>query len=323
MIVTCLRNFLIYGPILSACIAFPETSQARILEKIYAVVNGETISLSEIKEYQSKLKSGGFLNDLLFSDPKEREKAMKDRDYLIKLLIDEKIIDFAVKQNGLLVTEERVDKEINEIASRQNLSIAQLKMALKDQGVNYVEYRDFVKSSIERRQLVEKEITSKIKISEQDIISHYLSKNQSSSTQIFEFNLAHILFNESDRQTAKSVAKQILSGSSFESMVKKYSVDDDTKASSGKFGTFKSGEMIAAIEKAIASLKIGESTSVVETPMGLHIFKVLDKKLIKDPAIEQQKERIYQQLFANAFKEQLDFWLLQQRKDAIIQINKS
>ena len=180
-----------------------------------------------------------------------------------------------------------------------------------------------MKESIERRQLVEKEITSKIKISEQDIVSHYLSKNKSGSTQIFEFSLAHILFDEDNKGEAETIAAKIKSGESFEAMVKKHSVDDDTKTKSGKFGSFKSGEMISSIEKSIKELKIGETSTVVQTPMGLHIFKVLDRKLVKDPAIEKQKQVIYQQLFARAFKEQLNFWLLQQRKDAIIQINKT
>ena len=52
-------------------------------------------------------------------------------------------------------------------------------------------------------------------------------------------------------------------------------------------------------------------------------FKVLDKKLVKDPEIEKQKQSIYQKLFSREFKEQLSFWLIQKRKDAIIQINKS
>ena len=81
--------------------------------------------------------------------------------------------------------------------------------------------------------------------------------------------------------------------------------------------------MLSSIEKAISPLKIGETSKTVKTPMGLHIFKILDKKLVKDPAIEKQKQAIYQQLFAKAFKEQLNFWLSQKRKDAIIQINKT
>lgn len=311
---------------ISLCAALLLTSSAclaRVLEKIYGVVNGETITLTEIKDYQQKLKNGGFLNDLLFSDPVVREKASKNRDYLLKLLVDEKIIDYEVKKNGLLVTEERVSKEISTIAERQNLSVKQLRQTLKDQGVNYLKYRDFVKKSIERRQLVEKEITSKIKISEQDIVSHYLSKNKKSKSQVFEFNLAHILLKPANKEKASDLAKQLKSGSSFEKLAKTNSVDNDTKNKNGVFGTFKSGEMIASIESAIRDLNIGETSKVVKTPMGLHIFKVLDKKLVKDPAIEKQKQAIYQQLFSQQFKEQLDFWLLQKRKDAIIQINKS
>lgn len=301
----------------------PAVGQTRVLEKVYGVVNGEIITLTEIKEYQKKLKTGGFLDDLLFSDPVVREKAAKDKDQLLKLLVDEKIIDYEVKKNGLLVTEERVSNEIGTIAKRQNLSVNQLKQTLRDQGVDYADYRDFVKKSVERRQLVEKEITSKIKISEQDIVSHYLSKTGSGKSQVFEFTIAHILLNPADKEKAKELSAKIKSGSFFDELVKKHSTDSDTKNKNGRFGTFKSGEMIASIENAIKELKIGDSSTVVKTPMGLHIFKVLDKKLVKDPEIEKQKQNIYQQLFAEAFKEQLNFWLIQKRKDAIIQINKS
>lgn len=304
-------------------ILFTSTAHSRVLEKIYAVVNGEIITSTEIKDYQKKLKNGGFLNDLLFSDPKERKKAIDSRDYLLKLLVDEKIIDFEVKQNGFLVTQERVSKEISTIAKRQNLSVSQLKSTLKQQGVNFTEYQDFVKTSIERRQLVEKEITSKIKISEQDIVSYYLSKNKNSSSQVYEYNLSHIVLPKNKMSLAKELSKQLKKSENFSALVKKHSVDSDSKSKGGEFGKFKSGEMIASIETAIKNLNIGETSSVVQTPMGLHIFKITDKKLVKDPRIESQKEAIYQKLFAQEFKEQLSFWLLQKRKDAIIQINKS
>ncbi|MEM7645353.1 MAG: peptidylprolyl isomerase [Pseudomonadota bacterium] len=298
-------------------------SQARVLEKIYAIVNGEIITLSEIKDYQYKLKNGGFLNDLLFSDPEEREKASKNRDYLLKLLVDEKIIDFEVKRNGFLITEERVNKEITTIAKRQNMNVDQLRQTLAAQAVNYDEYRDFVKKSIERRQLVEKEITSKIKISEQDIVSHYLAKSGSNSNQIFEFSLSHILFKTGNRSGANKVIQMLKDGKNFEKLAAEFSSDGDTKKNGGKFGDFKSGEMISSIEEAIQPLEIGDTSQLVKTPMGLHIFKILDKKLVQDPEIERQKKGIYQQLFSQAFKEQLNFWLNQKRKEAIIQINKS
>lgn len=296
-------------------------ANAKVLEKIYAVVNGETITLTEIQGYQEKLKSGGFLNDLLFTSPETRAKAQKDRDFLLKLLIDEKIIDFEVKQNGFLVTDERALKEISSIAQRQNMTVGQLKQALGGQGIDFDEYKKFVKQSVERRQLVEKEITSKIKISEQDIISEYLSQKQGGTKHAFEYDLSHILFAVADRESALEVANNLKKGGDFNAMVERHSRDRDTRDKKGAFGQFVSGEMIGTIESAIQNLDIGQTSEVVETPMGLHIFKVVDKKLVKDPELEKNKQEIYQRLFSKEFQEQLQFWLLHKRKDAIIQIN--
>ena len=301
----------------------PLFAQTKVLEKIEAVVNGEIITLTEISDVKMKLKTGGFLDDLLFGDPEVREKALQDPDYLLKLLIDEKILDFEVKHNGFLVTEERVDSEINTIAKRQNVSENELKRALTQQGVNFSDYRSFVKKSIERRQLVEKEITSKIKISEQDIVSQYLSQSSAGSHQVFEYSLSHILVSSTETEKANEILNKLKSGQPFENLVKEFSVDSSNKESGGTFGKFKTGEMIESIEKSIRPLKIGQYSEIVKTPMGLHIFKVLDKKLIEDPEIKKQEQIIYQKLFAKAFKEQFDFWLIQKRKDAIIQINKS
>lgn len=307
----------------AVCLFFPLHGTSKVIEKVYAVVNGEIITLTEIAEYQDKLKNGGFLNDLLFSEPEEREKSLQDKDYLTKLMIDEKIMDYEIKQQGLQITEERVKKEIGSIAKRQNMSVAQMEQAINAQGMDFLEYRDFVKKSIERRQLIEKEITSKIKISEQDIVSHYIATSEGKKSQIFEFTLSHILLAKDAQEKAQEILGALEKGESFDALASQHSVDSESKSKSGAFGKFKSGEMIKQIEDSIRDLKIGETSRVVQTPMGLHIFRVSDKKLVDDPRMEKEKQTIYQKLFAQEFKEQLDFWLRQKRKDAIIQINKS
>lgn len=298
-------------------------SQARVLEKIYAVVNGEIITLTEIDDYHRRLKTGGFVNDLLFAETEERKKAVKSRKYLIEKIIDEKIIDYEVKKNGFVVNADRINKEINTIAKSKGATRGQLKKALSRQGVDFSDYQDFIKKSLERKQLVEKEITSKIKISEQDIVSFYLSNKKGSSSQVYEYRLSHILFSPKEKSKAQDVAARLQKSGDFSNEVQKHSTDSESKSKGGHFGVFKSGEMISSIESAIANTDVGKTSSVVETPMGLHIFKVTDKKLVKDPEIEKAKPQIFQVLFAKAFKEQLSFWLLQKRKEAIIQMNKS
>ena len=56
------------------------------------------------------------------------------------------------------------------------------------------QYQDFIKTSLERQSLIEKEVTSKIRISDEDISSYYLAKKGPEATQTFEYTLSHILF---------------------------------------------------------------------------------------------------------------------------------
>ena len=79
--------------------------------------------------------------------------------------------------------------------------------------------------------------------------------------------------------------------------------------------------MIDSIAKAIRPLKPGQVTGLVTSPLGLHIFKVKNKKFVRDPDIEKARPRIYQELMAQSFKEQFDFWLSKKRKEATIHLS--
>ena len=89
----------------------------------------------------------------------------------------------------------------------------------------------------------------------------------------------------------------------------------------GLLGTFKSGEFLADLENAAKNLSAGQTSGLVETRDGFHVLKVLNKKLIPDPKYEQEKEKLQQTLYEQAYKRQLQSWLEQLRQDAFIRIN--
>ena len=71
------------------------------------------------------------------------------------------------------MTVERIEQEINSIQSRNNISREQLRDALRREGTSFSDYQDFIKKRLEKQGLVEKAITSKIKISDEDIAAAY------------------------------------------------------------------------------------------------------------------------------------------------------
>lgn len=80
--------------------------------------------------------------------------------------------------------------------------------------------------------------------------------------------------------------------------------------------------MLPAIEAAITQLKTGEVSAPVETPMGMHLFRLNSKRVVNNPDFEKRKAQIHQILFTKNYAEQLNYWLSQKRRTAVVKINE-
>ena len=179
--------------LLVAILTLSSISHAKIVEKIVAVVNDEIILLSDVSNFSKKIKSGGLIFEELLQ-MRDLKKLKRSRKQQISHLIDEKIMDSEVKRQDLQVTIERVEQEIRDLAKAKEINRTQLKGILEKSGIKFSEYQDFIRISLGRKALIEKEILSKIKISDEEISTYYISETGHSKGQVFEYTLAHILF---------------------------------------------------------------------------------------------------------------------------------
>ena len=174
---------------------------AEVLDRIVAVVNDDLITQSDAINFQKKLKSNGLLDETLLN-LYDKTRLLSDSKQLIDFLIDEKTIDSEIRRQGIVSPIEQVETEIRNIANSRGMDRNQLKSVLKSEGVSYSEYQDFVKTSLQRQTLIQREVTSKIKISDDEVNSYYVTKYNSSKALVFEYTLAHILFlNSNDGPT--------------------------------------------------------------------------------------------------------------------------
>lgn len=318
-----LKRLTIIG-LLSLCVI--SSTHADLLERIVAIVNNEIITLSDINAYAERMKTGGLNDDLLIPDEATKQAILSDRDKLLQTMINERLIDSEVKRQNLQVPIEKVEQEIRSIASRNSMTRDQLRDALKERGVNFSQYQDFIKTGLERQSLIQKSVTSRIKITEADVLNLYAQKSNGSAEQSFEYTLAHALFLKEKggaaaaKTRAELFAKRLRDGGNFEKLVTEFSEEEKPEAG-GLLGTFKSGEFLKELEVAARPLGAGQVSGPVETKTGFHILKVLNKKLIPDPKFEQEKDKLQQVLYEQAYKRQLQSWLEQLRIDAFIRIN--
>lgn len=313
-------KLIIYALITIASVAtFAET-----VDKIVAIVNDEILTLKDIEAYKKQLQRGKFIDDLIISD---KEKLLKDRNALIEHMINERLIDSEVKRQDLSVTVEKVDQEIKKVSDGNRMSRADLIAALKKEGIGFAEYQNFIKQRLERQALIQKTISSKIKITDDEIQNYYINNYKGSSVTSYEYSLAHILFlpkggdKEGARKRAESVLKKLNAGESFDVLASQHS-EDPNFSSGGFLGNFKSGEFLKELETAVQNLPVGGYAGPVATRTGYHIVKVTSKKIVKDPVFESKKKEIQNILYEKAFAQQFKFWIEERRLGSFIKINK-
>ena len=302
-------------------------AQAEVVDRILAIVNDDIITQSDVVDFERRLKNGGLVDDQLVPDEATKQALLKDSAKLLQKVIDSRIIDSEVKKQGLSVPFERVEQEIRNIARRNNMSRDDLKNALQEKGIVFSVYQDFIKTGLERQALVEKSVTSKIKISEDDVLAALISEGKASETQAFEYTIAHILFlnkkagAEAAAAKAQQAHKKLKEGAAFDRVAADYSNDPDFEIG-GLLGTFKSGELSKELETTVAKLSPGEWTLPLPTTGGLHIVRLVKRKLIPDPKLEKEKDRVRALLGEKLFRRQYDIWLEQLRSESFLRLNK-
>jgi peptidyl-prolyl cis-trans isomerase SurA len=315
---TCLISILMF-------LTFPQQPRAEVIDRIVALVNTEVVTDSDLRAFSKKLKQNGMIDDLLLFGQKPDTLKNSKKDQL-NYLINERLLESEIKRLNLSVTVEKVEQEIRDIAKRNHVSRNELLEAIKAQGMSVSEYQDFIKSRVERQSLIEQEVSSRVRVSDEDILAHYLRAHPNSNTGSFEYTLAHIVFNPQKGGMDKALTRAELAlrkiklGESFETVAEQFS-EDSSFTPGGLLGTFRAGEFSKELEAAVQNLNAGQSSEIVKSRGVLHILKVLEKKVVADPAFEKDKEKIRGELFETAFQKNFRTWLEIKRDESFVRIN--
>jgi len=292
-----------------------------IIDRIVAIVNDEVITLSELQEaILPFIKSS---TDFVLSS--DREKLQKQ---LLNKMIEKKLELQEARKFHITATNEEVEKTIKNIMEENGiLSIEDLERDLELQGMSLDTFKKRLKEEIIIMKLVNRQVKSKIQITESEIKSYY--KNHLEEFGVKEkIHIAHIFFStvgldkkeiENKRKTAEEVLKKLKKGEKFEDLVKKYSEDPFTKESSGDLGWFERNQLLPEIEKAVLSLDPGEISGIIKTKIGFHIVKVLEKTGEIHPDSPEWKE-VKKILFKKKFEEKYAKWINELKNKAAIKI---
>ena len=166
------------------------------------------------------------------------------------------------------------------------------------------DYMTQEKVVIQYVEINKKQLSLGVKVDEESIQREYnirLEKLKQSAIKQVRISTILVVVNEKrNREEAKKRAEKAYQdlgkGESFEKLARLYSDDKESAKKGGDMGFVQPGFFGEVFDEAVASLNIGEISKPVETPSGLQIIKVTDRKDSPSLDLESVRQEIIEQL---------------------------
>ena len=152
--------------ILFLLVSFAGVSQAAVVDRIVAVVNNEIITLSELNT-----EAEPYI-DRVEKTYKGSEKARvieETRKNVLNRMIDTILVKQEAKRLNIVVKDSDVTNMINEMLKSRKMTMEQFKEMLAKDGLSLESYMEEAKDHLVRGRLANREIRSKIMVTDQEI----------------------------------------------------------------------------------------------------------------------------------------------------------
>lgn len=302
----------------------PSPAQAApiVLDRLEASVNSSLILLSDVSRFRKTEKLRAQIDPLFAGTVVATQGDKATQPQIVQFLIDE---DLILQQ--FPITDQEVEQEINQIQNNNHLERSQLRQFLQQQGFTFEDYFELIRASASKRNLIDRDIRTKVTISDDDVKNFYYNHYAQSSPAARAYHIRAIVITPKNyksplaaRQVAEQALKEIRSGESFEEVAKRVS-DDSSASSGGDLGTLTEDQMSPLIRDNLKTLKIGEVSPILgSTKSALMILKLVDVKSEEDQRMKKLKEEIRGQLVAAEYQHQVQLWLQRQRQTAFIHL---
>lgn len=292
-------------------------AQAEIVSRIAAVVNDDIITTLQLDErIAAELGTETAANI-----------ATPERLVVLDKMVQEMLVEQRVKQLGMSVGDEEVERAIQDVERQNNIDRNQLELALQTQGLSMESYRTKLRRQLLEFKLVGREIRDKIEVTNQETRNYYREHIEEYREDPFQL-LSRISFAlpanvAADQLSALRALSQeallrLRAGEDFDQVLTAY--QGDKGAEGGPMGQFGKGELTDPFASAVAGLMPGQYSEVIDTPQGLHILRLDEMNPGKVPDFESVKEQISQLLIEQKRKVAIDGWVDNLKKDAHIDI---
>jgi peptidyl-prolyl cis-trans isomerase SurA len=277
---------------------------------VMATVDGQKIFRSDVdKYYENQIASA--------QEQPAGEQATSLRLGILHQLIEDEIVMQRAAKLGLLASDEEVDRKYTEI--RSPLSEDEFAAKLKERKITLTDFKHEIRRSITLDKVMNKEVSSKINVTDQDITEYYNAHKSEFNLIEPTYHLAQLFVtpqpnpqvhnqnnkaqNEAEaRKKIQMIANRLDSGDDFAKLAMDYSEDPQTSGSGGDLGTVMESSLHNTdpnTRDLVMKLKPGQYTPIItlvnpanKQLVGFRIVKLIAKepagqRQLADPRVQQ------------------------------------
>ena len=272
-------------------------------DDVAATVDGQKIYRTEVDKYYQNQTSGSEQQPV-------GEQATSLRLSILRELIDNEILMRRAEKLGLLATDDEVDRKLNEIKSPY--SKEEFDARLKEKKISLDDFKRDLRRSLTVEKVLNKEVTSKINVSDQDITDYYNAHKAEFNLIEPQYHLAQIWVttapnpqvhnlkndkaqNEADaRKKIQMIVNRLDSGEDFGTLAMNYSEDTETSGNGGDLGFTPESSLRntdPVTRDTVSKLKAGQYSPIIPVvnPMSKQVvgFRIV-KLLAREPAGQRE-----------------------------------
>jgi len=262
----------------------------RNIDGVVAVVNTGVVTRKEIDDRVASLQKQGSTGGKKLPEGEELRKQVLENLILEKIQIQE------ADQTGLAVSNKDLNKIIEDIAVRNKLSLADFRQAIIKTGISFERYSELLREDVLKSRLREREVDSQIKISDAEIDNFIVEQMQRRGTDTGaarasgpeEIAVAQIFIPVEEgagpsaqadaRKKAESILKEARGDADFMQLGAQAN-KENSKIKFQDLGYRTQDRLPQIFTETVRNLGPGQvASSVVRSPAGFHVLKVMDRR---------------------------------------------
>ena len=301
------------------------TAYGEIADRIVAFVNDDVITLTELNDaldlYRKQVETS-------YKGP-DIEKIMAEaKPIMLNKMIDQNLVEQEARKSGIVIKDEEVMENINDFLATRKLKMDELLTKLAGEGMTFEEYKKGTRDQLVRLRLVRREIRSKISVSEEEIGSYYQQHREDyEGKEAVRIKQILLAFPKNMNGTTKAklraemdtIDKRLKGGEPFE-MIAASQSGESAMAAGGDIGFIERGMILPVVENAAFNLKVGEISGIIESTVGFHIIKVIDKRGEGLKPLDDVRAEIREKLDGEKMDKKYEQWVKDLRAKDHIEI---